>query len=673
MWSNRFRRLLVLLTGAALTLPGVSAAAEGGDKPGQGNTGGTIFVGAASRSVLPTVDGSTDYLEGMVPDPTDATSLGAFVPVFDQGRVAVGNGDDRSFWVHDDVRVRAMAFDDPTRREMVVLVASDLYMIFRTDGDQIRREVEERLAERHRGAGRGRPVELVITATHNHHGPDTAFDVNHVWYDHMIDQTVDAVLEAIDDRQPATLRVASGEHWFGAHDGIDPIVYDPTMNVLQAVRRGSGDVIATVVQWNNHPEVTLGYEAPVPAEDCAALQAAGETCSSEGRYLTADFPGVLAEAIESEVGGEVLYLNGAVGDLTGPGGTQVWEVDAEHPLGDQVHAPPGAVAPGGGTDYTVRKFRRSVIIGEQAALQTLRLLEGAEGVRRPRLSYAEEQFFTRLTHRGFRLLLVPDAAGRPDGLGHNLPAIYTCPAAGPKTDETCVSDGGATVDDPVLGEIRAGDHLRSSVGYLRIGSDVAFVMLPAEVAGELVMGLPGGFRETPELWYEHPEVHVAPEDFHIPGYVRARVPEEYLFTVGLGNDELGYAKSITDYRIGCVADQLAGAGACEQLHTIGAIEFPDGVAGETCKRLAEDPVAVAELVARFGPDAAQGVVASCDYGQTIAEALGHYPETNSAGWDLGTDILAAVGRLTGNFDPSEVNPDFPGYNDEFPPPVDAGG
>ena len=61
------------------------------------------------------------------------------------------------------------------------------------------------------------------------------------------------------------------------------------------------------------------------------------------------------------------------------------------------------------------------------------------------------------------------------------------------------------------------------------------------------------------------------------------------------------------------------------------------------------------------------MVASCDYGQTIAEALGHYPETNSAGWDLGTDILAAVGRLTGNVDPSEVNPDFPGYNDEFPP------
>jgi hypothetical protein len=218
-------------------------------------------------------------------------------------------------------------------------------------------------------------------------------------------------------------------------------------------------------------------------------------------------------------------INGAVGDLTGPGGTQVWEVDAAHPLGDHVHAPAGAVAPGGGTDYTARNFRRAVIIGEQAAYAALRVLDNAETVRLGRVSYVEEAFYTRLTHRGFRLLLTPNASGRPSGLGDNVPELYTCPATGEKSDATCVGDGGTTVADPVLGRIRAGDHLRSSVGYLRIGPDVAMVGLPAEVAGELVMGLPAGFRQTPQLWYEEPELHVAPEDFHIPGYVRARVPE----------------------------------------------------------------------------------------------------------------------------------------------------
>jgi hypothetical protein len=659
----RFRPLLAILAAVGL-LPALTVAANAGlsERADHAPATDTIFVGAASRSVLPTVDGTTDYLDGAVPDRSDPTSLGAFVPEFDQGRVAVGNGEDRSFWVHDDIRVRAMALSDVASDKTIVLVASDLYMIFKQDGDQIRREVAERLGSAHSD------VELIITATHNHEGPDTAFDVNHQWYDHMIDQTVDAVVEAIGNTKPATLRVASGEHWFASHDGVDPIVYDPTMNVLQAVQRGTGETIATLVQWNNHPEVTLGWEPPVPAADCAALQAMGETCDTEGRYFTADFPGILAETIEGEIGGEVLYMNGAVGDLTGPLGTEVWEVTDEHPLGDQLHAPDGAVAPGGGTDYTERNFRRAVVIGEQTAFAALRLLDDADEVRRPRLDYDVEPLYTHMSHYGFRSLLIPDAEGRPAGIGHNLPAMYTCPPAGPKTDETCVSDGGGTTSDPLVGDIRAGDHLKTEVSYLRIGDDVAFVTLPAEIAGELVMGLPAGFRETPELWYDEPEVHVAPEDFHIPGYMRARVDEEYLFTLGLGNDQLGYAKSISDYRIGCVADLLAGPGACEQLHAIGAIEFADGMAAETCRELYVDPAATKQLVATFGPDVAEGVIASCRYGQSVAEADGHYPETNSAGWDLGNDILEAVGRVTGNFDDSEINPDFPGYNHDFPPP-----
>lgn len=654
----RNRSLIPACVLAAALLPGASAVA------GEANPErGTLLVGAASRSVLPTVNGSTSYLDGKVPDPHDATALGAFVPRFDQGRVGVSNGDDRAFWVHDDIRVRAVALDDPRGHRPVVLVSTDLYMVFRVDGDQIRSAVAQRLAPRDKN------VELLIAATHNHHGPDTAFAVNHAWYEYMIAQTADAVVEALANRRPATLRVAGGAHWFGAHDGVDPNVYDPTMNVLQAVQRGTQRVIATVVQWNNHPEVTLNWRPPVPPADCAALQAAGESCETDGRYFTADFPGVVADRLGARYGGEVLYLNGAIGDLTGPGGTQVWEVDAAHPLGDQVHAPAGAVAPGGGTNYTARNFRRAVIIGEQAAKAAIRLLDRTSPVREPRLSYSEEWFFTRMSNTGFRYLLVPGADGRPQGLGHNLPQLYTCPATGPKNAQTCVADGGATKTDPVFGRIRTGDHARSAVGYLRIGADIAFVMLPAEVAGELVIGLPAGFRANPQLWYEEPELHVAPQGFHIPGYVRARVPGRYLFAVGLGNDELGYVKSITDYRIGCVADQLAAPGTCAALHAAGAIEFADGVAGTTCKTLAEDPAAAGRLAERFGAAAAQAVVASCTYGQAIAEADGHYPETNSAGWDMAEDMLAAVGRLTGNFSKQEVNPDFPGHNDEFPPPV----
>ena len=103
---------------------------------------------------------------------------------------------------------------------------------------------------------------MFIGATHNHHGPDTAFDVNHPWYDSMIDRAATAVVEAVGRMRPARLRVGQGRHWFGMDDGTDPQIIDPRMNVLQATGV-DGKVIGTVIQWNNHPETTLGWEPPV--------------------------------------------------------------------------------------------------------------------------------------------------------------------------------------------------------------------------------------------------------------------------------------------------------------------------------------------------------------------------------------------------------------------------
>jgi hypothetical protein len=139
--------------------------------------------------------------------------------------------------------------------------------------------------------------------------------------------------------------------------------------------------------------------------------------------------------------------------------------------------------------------------------------------------------------------------------------------------------------------------------------------------------------------------------------------DEYRWVVGLGNDELGYAVPLSDYRVYCVADDLAGPGTCAFLHANGVIEFPDAIAGATCKAVTEDP----SLLVNYG-DAAEAVAGSCRYGQAFDEADDHYEETNSVGWDLETDILAAVARLTGNDDPSVVNPDFPGWWSGLTPP-----
>ena len=126
------------------------------------------MVGAASRSVLPLVGGSTDYVEqAELPPPDDATALGVFVPAFDAGRVAVGNGSPEAHWVRDDLPARAIAVSDLRGRgEIVVVVAVDLYMVFRNDAEAIRRAVAERLP-RHL-ADR---TTVLVPATHNHTGP----------------------------------------------------------------------------------------------------------------------------------------------------------------------------------------------------------------------------------------------------------------------------------------------------------------------------------------------------------------------------------------------------------------------------------------------------------------------------------------------------------------------
>ncbi len=71
-----------------------------------------LAIGASSRSVLPLVDGSYRYLNRRLPTPRNAVDPGIFVPEWDDGRIAVGNGESESHWVHDDLRVTAMAIED---------------------------------------------------------------------------------------------------------------------------------------------------------------------------------------------------------------------------------------------------------------------------------------------------------------------------------------------------------------------------------------------------------------------------------------------------------------------------------------------------------------------------------------------------------------------------------
>ncbi|MEN9646313.1 MAG: hypothetical protein RL238_2982 [Actinomycetota bacterium] len=627
--------------GAADTTEAVAPETTTGDStpaPETTAAAAPVLLGAAaSRSVLPTVNDERTYLND-VPGwitPTDPTDIGVFVPTWDQGVVDVGNGEGDGSWVHDDLRTTALVLQLGDRT--VIMVTADLYMLFAADQDEIERRIREQLPAELAAA------EIVISATHDHHGPDSAFSINDDWYEMMADQTAGAVADAVaNGLQEVTLTAATGEHRFGQSDQRDPLIVDPRLNVLRVAAVADDRTIATVVQWANHPETTLGWTPPGDfSAECAQKGWAADDCSAEGRYFTADYPGVLREQLQSHIGGEVLYFNGALGSQIGPGRADVWAVDEQHPVGDGVTAPAGSAPVDGAADLRDRNLARTRAVGEQLTAAVVALLDDATPVTVDAIEWKRQEFYTRLTNIGFRVLLA-------DGdLGWQVPVAYTCTGK-PFTDTNCTDDAGALEDDPVLtplieSQIRVGDVLRTRLTWVRLG-DVGFLFMPGELPPELVIGLPDDFVANTAAYFEFPDLHATGADYVVPGALLDLSPTPITFTVGLGGDELGYWTPIEEVRLKCLDLVMpAGGGVtCASLFAKGLLVTPDAVAGPTCRALTEAPPAAP-------PADEAALIAVCRYGQALGRELGepedHYEETNSAGWDLVDDTWAAAQQL----------------------------
>lgn len=145
------------------------------------------------------------------------------------------------------------------------------------------------------------PKNILIGASHTHSAPDCyAFpdgkgghtgDLKHI--DSMCERAAAAINEAIDNLQPASLRVATGEvQGKVAYNYYAPDLYDRRASVMQAIGRDE-KVIATLVNYAVHPEV---------------LGAGVGICSP-------DLIGPLRDRIEQKVGGVALFMNGALGGM----------------------------------------------------------------------------------------------------------------------------------------------------------------------------------------------------------------------------------------------------------------------------------------------------------------------------------------------------------------------
>jgi hypothetical protein len=150
-----------------------------------------------------------------------------------------------------------------------------------------------------------KPENILIGATHTHSAPDAygfpdqngKSNADLEYLDWCVKQIAEAVNEATNKLQPASLKIAVGEAQGKiAYNYYAPELYDPRCGVIQAIATSGndkGNVISTLVNYAVHPEV-LG---------------------SERGILSPDLCGPMYERIESKAGGVAIFMNGAQGGM----------------------------------------------------------------------------------------------------------------------------------------------------------------------------------------------------------------------------------------------------------------------------------------------------------------------------------------------------------------------
>lgn len=142
---------------------------------------------------------------------------------------------------------------------------------------------------------------ILIGSTHTHSAPDCygfpgldgKASGNLKYMDFVCNQAASAIKSAIENLQPAHLKIATGEAKGKiAYNYYAPELYDPRMSVIQAITP-AGKTICTLVNYAVHPEV-LGNGVGL---------------------VSPDLVGPLCDQLEADLGGMGMFMNGAQGGM----------------------------------------------------------------------------------------------------------------------------------------------------------------------------------------------------------------------------------------------------------------------------------------------------------------------------------------------------------------------
>ena len=424
-------------------------------------------------------DGDAGY-PGPDPGEGDDDFQAVWLAGFQNGRPASG--------VRDDNWARAIVLDQGETR--IAIVAVDLVGWFYDDVVATREMLSSDLGIDH----------LMVASTHQHEGPDTmglwgrtvtsgGYDPDYAAY--VRERTVDAVTAAVADlREIGSLTVGSVDYsTYDAEEGTrnlvrdsrDPVILDESVGAALLVDT-TGQTIASLVNWGNHPEAM----------------------ADENTLITSDYAHAIREGMESGVdwasyqkpglGGVSIYLNATVGGLMTP-------------LGVNFTDPDGVV-------WSETTFERADAMGYMIADMAMDALDAGVIDENPSLSFEAQTLKFPVENWGFQAMF--------------LSGIITRTLYDYDPSDAIDEDNTPTV----LTELN-----RIQVGPL------SMLTVPGEIFPELAVGGYDGSRINSPVEElidadnpNPPDMSLAPEG----PYWKERLLTEHAWIVGMGNDELGY-------------------------------------------------------------------------------------------------------------------------------------
>jgi hypothetical protein len=224
----------------------------------------------------------------------------------------------------------------------IAIVAIDNLGVPKIIGDRIRALVPEL-----------KPENILIGVSHTHSAPDvygftdeegnSGTDLKYI--DWLVEQTAEAINEALNKLEPAQLKIAVGEAKGKiAYNAYATKLYDPRCGVIQLVSLDN-KVISTIVNYAVHPEVI----------------------GSEEGICTPDLIGPLYDRIESKIGGVAIFMNSAIGGM----------VTADNRIEN---------------DGEIKTWEECIRIGELLADESLRIISEAKIQKEPTILCSSKDF-----------------------------------------------------------------------------------------------------------------------------------------------------------------------------------------------------------------------------------------------------------------------------------------